>query len=77
MEKYKITRYEHDTNDFRSEVEAMDTVYIAYILMGGSGLSIQILHVGESWREGADELLGVFETREEAKLAIHRYMDSM
>lgn len=74
MKKYDLERYEYGENDYRTMVVAYDTVYVAYIVMGGSGFDVAELTAGCSWREGADELIGVYETEKEADEAIERIM---
>lgn len=74
MKKYEYRRYEYEKSDFRTEVVAYDTVYVTYISMGGSGLEIVELKKGESWREGSDEIIEVYDTLDEANIAIERYI---
>ena len=45
--------------------------------MGGSGFNTVELSKGATWREGADEILGVYETYEEANAAIKEYMATL
>lgn len=52
------------------------TAYIAYICMGGSGCNVAVREYGE-WREGPDEIIGVFESMEEAWQAIDDYIKSL
>ena len=77
MAKYEYRQYEYGSNDYRTEVIAHDTVYVAYIVMGGSGFNTVELSKGATWREGADEILGVYETYEEANAAIKEYMATL
>ncbi|MCD8216521.1 MAG: hypothetical protein LUD01_00480 [Clostridiales bacterium] len=51
--------------------------WVAYICMGGSGCSVQRLNTGDSWPEGADELIGVYPSEAEARMAIEKYMERM
>ncbi len=46
--------------------------FVAYLCMGGSGFNV--VSVTGEWREGADELIAVCETAEEADKAIDEYM---
>ena len=77
LAKFEYRQYENGSNDYRTEVVAHDTVYVAYIVMGGSGFNTIELSKGDTWREGADEILGVYETAEDAKSAIKEYMASL
>lgn len=77
MAKYEYRQYQYGENDYRTEIVAHDTVYVAYIVMGGSGFNTVELSKGDTWCEGADEILGVYETFESAKAAIKEYMASL
>lgn len=52
------------------------TAYIAYICMGGSGFNVAVRTRGE-WQEGADEIIGVYDSMEEARNAIDDYIKSL
>ncbi len=71
---YTKVPYSGDTydNDTRLEVtnNTGKTKYVLYLNMGGSGFSIRELNGYGTWREGADELYGVYDTEEEAKEAL-------
>lgn len=78
MEKYKIDFYLHSSpNDQRRVIKNIsdETLYLAYISMGGSGFGIEELRPGREWREGADEFVAVYDTREEAEKGIDKYME--
>lgn len=49
------------------------TAYIAYICVGGSGFDIAVVENGE-WREGADEIIAVCESKAAADEAITKYI---
>lgn len=70
--KYNIRKYNYDKDEMRDEVVVTEgTAFLVYIY-SGMGIDYTILHEGDSWREGSDELVGVYETREEAEKVIEK-----
>ena len=74
MAKYQYKSYEYNPGDRRTAVEAFDRVYIAYIVMGGSGCNITSIGEGDIWHEGPDEIIGVYDSYEEADKAVKEYI---
>ena len=67
---FTLDRYVHSPGDLRLMVTVLKGVgWVAYYAVGGSGVEIQKLTAGESWREGHDEYIGVFETEAQARAA--------
>lgn len=67
---YTLDRYVHSPGDLRLMVTLLNgTGWAAYYTAGGGGVETQKLTAGESWREGADEYIGVFETHVQADAA--------
>ncbi len=71
--KYDVRRYNYTENEMRDEVVmTRGSGYVVYIY-SGMGMDYTYLGEGESWREGSDELVGVYETREEAEMNINKH----
>ena len=70
--KYEFVSSEHGT-----KVVAHEPVVIAYIVMGGSGCNTVALKKGGVWTEGADEIIGVYDSQEEAQGAIIEYISEL
>ena len=65
---FTLDRYVHSPGDLRLMVTVLKGVgWVAYFAAGGSGVEVQKLTAGESWREGHDEYIGVFETEDQAR----------
>lgn len=77
MAKYQYNSYEYGPGDRRTMVEAFETVYIAYIVMGGSGCNITSINAGQVWHEGPDEIIGVYDSYEEADNAVREYIHGL
>lgn len=65
--KYEIQSYPYSPGDNRLCVKAPDEkeIYLVHTTVNGSGLDCCCLAPGESWFEGAEELVRVFETKAE------------
>ena len=64
-EKYQIQSYPYLPGEWRRLVKAGEKeVYLVYTTANGSGLDHCRLAPGESWHEGAEELMRVFYTEE-------------
>ncbi len=71
--KYEVKRYNYTENEMRDEVVMTEgSGYVVYTY-SGMGIDYAVLGEGESWKEGQDELMGVYETREEAEKAMAKY----
>lgn len=67
---FTLDRYVHSPGDLRLMVTVLKGVgWVAFYPAGGSGVEIKSLTAGESWREGHDEYIGVFETEDQARAA--------
>lgn len=77
MRKYEYREYLHNDNCTRTSIFAYDTVFIAHIVMGGSGFNTTKLEKGQLWHEGADEIIGVYDIQEDARAAIKEYMNEI
>lgn len=67
---FTLEHYAHSPGDLRRMVTVLDGCgWVAYYTAGGSGMQVCRLAAGESWREGPDELIGVFEREESARAA--------
>ena len=67
---FTLDHYVHSPGDLRLMVTVLKGVGgVAYFAAGGSGVEIKKLTAGESWREGHDEYIGVFETDAQARTA--------
>ena len=72
--KYDVRRYNYTENEMRDEVVmTKGSGYVVYIY-SCMGIDYILLREGESWREGSCELVGVYETREEAEDAIKKQL---
>ena len=70
MKNYEIRSYEYNPGDRRDEIIVHEgAVTIVHTTENGSGLYTRRLFAGESWREGREELMGIYATDEEAELA--------
>ena len=68
--------YSHNDCDNREEIEVLEgSVWLLVIVGGGNGHDIVRLTAGESWREGWDELVGVYSSIEEAEAAQDKIYD--
>ncbi len=68
--KYDVRRYNYTENEMRDEVVMIEgSGYVVYIY-SGMGIDYILLTEGESWCEGSDELVGVYERRAEAEEAM-------
>ena len=71
--KYDVRRYNYTENEMRDEVVMKEGAgYVVYIY-SGMGMDCCLLTEGETWREGSEELVGVYETRVEAEDVIKKY----
>ncbi|MBR5535688.1 MAG: hypothetical protein IKU60_03475 [Clostridia bacterium] len=71
--KYDVRRYNYTENEMRDEVVMIEGAgYVVYIY-SAMGMDYTLLGEGEVWREGSEELVGVYETREEAEEAVKKY----
>ena len=62
--------YSHNECDKREEIVVLEgSVWLLVIVGGVNGHDIVHLTAGESWREGWDELVGIYSRREEAETA--------
>ena len=65
-EKYQIQSYLYLPGEWRRLVKAVEKeLYLVHTTVNGSGLDHCRLAPGESWPEGAEELIRVFDTEEE------------
>lgn len=68
---YTIQFYEHAPGDFRKEVRVgAGEAWILYITGNGSGYVIDHVKEMEIWREGPEELIGVYPSLAEAEAAL-------
>lgn len=66
-ETHEIWLYTYSPNDLRKKITATaDMIYILCSTDNGSGFQVIPCLRGQSWWEGAEEFLGVFDTEEEA-----------
>ncbi len=70
-------KYEFVSTEYGTKVVAHEPVVIAYVVMGGSGCNMVSLDKGGSWTEGADEIIGVYGSQEEAQGAIREYISEI
>ena len=78
--KYEARHYPDSCgNDLRTEIKITDGVaWIAHLASNGSGAEVKKLAAGDTWQEGAEELIGfgvytgLYETEEEARAACDR-----
>ena len=71
--KYDVRRYNYTENEMIDEFVMIEgSGYLVYIY-SCMGIDYILLTEGESWCEGSDELVGVYETREEAEDVIKKY----
>jgi len=67
---YTLDRYVHSPGDLRLMVTILEgTGWVAYYSGGGGGVETRALTAGESWQEGNDEYIGIFETQAQASAA--------
>lgn len=72
---YEISFYEYAPGDLRKRVMPLeDGMYVLYCT-GGSGTNITYVAPYCSWHEGADELMGVYATLEEAEAAQDKFLE--
>lgn len=67
---YTLDRYVHSPGELRLMVTMLAGAgWVAYYTGGGGGVEARKLTEGESWREGRDEYIGVFDTEAKARAA--------
>lgn len=80
--KYEARHYPDGCgNDLRTELRITEgAAWIAYLASNGSGAEVKKLAASDTWREGAEELIGfgvysgLYETEEEARAACDRML---
>lgn len=71
--KYIRRDYPYNERETREEIVVEEGVaWLLVIIGGGNGHQIISVSAGESWREGWDELAGVFSSEEEAEAALSK-----
>ena len=71
--KYDVRRYNYTENEMRDEVVMKEGSGFVVYISSGMGMDYIFLNEGECWREGSDELVGVYERRAEAEETIGKY----
>lgn len=65
--RYTIQFYEYMMDDFRKEVRVEEgEAWILHITVNGSGYAIDHVPEKGTWREGPEELIGVYTSLQEA-----------
>lgn len=71
--KYEKIHYSESSGDLRWEIRVYQgPVWILFFPSGGSCVEKKLLIDGNVWREGADELHGIYENHEEAVAEYNR-----
>ena len=71
--KYDVRRYNYTENEMRDEVVMKEGSGFVVYICSAIGMDYILLTEGESWHEGSDELVGVYERRAEAEDVIKKY----